>query len=342
MELIEIKDLNSDAWNDMICGFSTSAIFHTSHWLDFVEKTQKGIRVILKIREKNDTIGYFVGVIIKKGPFSILGSPLTGWTTQFMGPVVRDSFPQELFLDALETYCRSVGIHQIELSAPILRPDILLKHRFKCRRDVTPIVNLSVDEQVMWKKLKSKSCRYEIRKALKKGVRVEETDDPKIIDRFYDQLIEVFAKQSLVPTYGRDRVKYLFECLKPKDMLICLEAKYKKKVIGTALFPHDDHWVYYWGGASDFAHRALSPNELIQWTLMKIAAKRGIGKYDMYGGDNRFKLKFGAEVKDVYFWVKSFNPLAGFARDSYQQLFNVRQRVTGSLKRLHRTKIQDG
>lgn len=333
MEFVEIGECRADSWNDMIRGFSTSAIFHTSYWLEFVEKTQKGSRVILNIKEKDETIGYFVGVIIRKGPFNILGSPLTGWTTQFMGPIVNDDFPQEPFLDALENYCRSIGIHQIELSAPILRPDILLKHGFSCRRDVTPIVNLSADEQSMWKKLKSKSCRYEIRKALKKGVRVEETDNPEIVDRFYDQLIQVFRKQSLVPTYGRDRVKHLFECLKPRDMLICLEAKYKERVIGTGLFPHDDRWVYYWGGASDFTYRALSPNELIQWNLMKIAANRGIKKYDMYGGDNHFKLKFGAEVKDLYFWVKSFNPLAGFARNSYRQLFNVRQRIGGSLRK---------
>ena len=75
---------------------------------------------------------------------------------------------------------------------------------------------------------------------------------------------------------------------------------------------------------------------------MKIAAKRGIKEYDMYGGDNNFKLKFGAEVKDVYSWVKSFNPLADFARNSYQQLFKVRQRIAGSLRKRHQTKIQDG
>lgn len=334
MELLPLENMDWESWDELITPFDTTALFHRSAWLEFVEKTQGVRRLFLEIRTSGGTVGFFVGFIIRKGPFKILGSPLTGWTTQFMGPVVRNDFSQTEFLQALETYCIGTGIDQLEISNPILKPDSMLSSGFKCRKDVTPILYLTPDEDVMWRKLEAKSCRYKIRKAIKNGLFVEDTDDPAIIDQYYDHLVKVFVRQGLMPTYSRDVVRTLFECLRKRNMLFALRAKKNDKVIATAFFPHDDYCVYYWGGSSDFEFRALCPNELIQWSMIKMATQSGIKKYDMYGGRNPFKLKFGADLFDVQHWVKSYNPIADIARSLYGSLFSLRQRISGSIRRL--------
>ncbi len=333
MKLKLMNNIDWKSWDEYISGFDTSVIFHKEAWLRFLEYTQKAEKHILEIREKGELIGYFAGLMVKKGPFKILGSPLIGWTTESMGPIVNKGFDQESFLEKMERHCKQTGIDHLEISSPILKPSIMEAKGFQMRKNVTPIVKLSPDQEIMWKKLKKKSCRYPIKKAEKSGVKVEETHKPEIIDEFYNQLIEVFARRGLVPTYSRDRVMHLFNCLGEKDMLFALKAKYDHKVIATGLFPHDENTVYYWGGASYAEFRPFCPNELIQWTLMKMAAVRGIKEYNMYGGDNTFKMKFGAELNDIYHWYKSYNPLARAARVLYQSHFRMLQRVKGAARK---------
>lgn len=331
MNCIPIDRPSQEEWDAIISKFDTKALFHGSPWLEFLEKAQNGRAVFLEILEGSTCVGYFVGLIVKKGPFKILGSPLRGWTTQFMGPIIDSNFSQHRFLVALDEYCSKTGIDQLEFSSPRLEPTTVSKHGFECRRDVTPILDLRTDKETLWKILKPKSCRYEIRKALKNNVTVKDTDDPAVVDRYYNQLVMVFAKQGLIPTYPLNTVKALFESLRKREMLFCLEAKYKDRTIATGIFPHDNESIYYWGGASDPAYRGISPNELIQWTLIKMALEKGIKKYDMYGGDNPFKLKFGCELKEVLYWFKSFNKLAKFSRKIYEYRFNTRQKIFGAI-----------
>ncbi|HGE72059.1 TPA: GNAT family N-acetyltransferase, partial [Candidatus Poribacteria bacterium] len=175
-----------------------------------------------------------------------------------------------------------------------------------------------------------------INKALKNGLTVECENHPQFINEYYKQLIEVFANKGLVPTYGLARVQTLFDCLNEQDLLFTLQVKYNSKIIATGLFPHDNHYVYYWGGASYSEFRNFYPNELIQWTLMKMAAKRGITKYHMGGGNNPFKTKWGGELIDTYHWYKSYNPLAKIARSTYQWQFRTFQKIRGLIRKYAR------
>ena len=52
------------------------------------------------------------------------------------------------------------------------------------------------------------------------------------------------------------------------------------RIIATGLFPHDHRTVYFWGGASRIDSWKYSPNDLLQWTVMEIAAQRGLTIYN--------------------------------------------------------------
>ena len=56
--------------------------------------------------------------------------------------------------------------------------------------------------------------RQKIRKALRGGLRVDDTTDPQFADEFHANLTETFARQGIGPTYGVERVRQLIESLR--------------------------------------------------------------------------------------------------------------------------------
>lgn len=236
MKLELIEDIHPDNWDKLIAHFDSKVVFHQSGWLNFLKETQRGKIVRFKILDNGKIEGYFAGLIIKKGPIKILGSPLRGWITDYMGPIVNEGFDCEKFLNALDDICRQKGIHHIELCNPFLDRDIMYKRGFSITKKITYIVPLSSDENQMWKKLHRTSCRKAINKAIRNGLIVEEKYDSDFINEFYRELQEVFAKQGLVPTYNIERVKALFKNLKPES-LFALQVKYDDKIIATGIFP---------------------------------------------------------------------------------------------------------
>jgi len=333
MELKLIEKIEHVEWDRIISSFDSKGLFHQSAWLDFIEKSQRCKRILLKIEESNKVIGYFPCFILRKGPFKILGSPLIGWSTEFMGPIVNKDFNLENFLNALDKYCKFQKIDHLEISNPVFNPEIMKSKGFQCRKGVTYIVVLSPEEEFMWKNLKQKSCRWAINKAIKNNLIVEDTNNPGIIEEYYKQLMEVFGKKKLVPTYTIERAKTLFECLKKQNLLLALQVKYKNEIIATGLFPYDDRCIYFWGGASWSKFHHLCPNELLHWTVITMAAKKGISKYDM-GGGGKFKSKFGGKLTVTYHWYKSYNPLAKIGRTIYQHQFRILQKMKGFIQKI--------
>ena len=60
-------------------------VFQTPEWVSFVAETQKAEPVLAVLKEGNETLGYFTGLIIRKFGLKILGSPFRGWSTPYMG-----------------------------------------------------------------------------------------------------------------------------------------------------------------------------------------------------------------------------------------------------------------
>ena len=125
---------------------------------------------------------------------------------------------------------------------------------------------------------------------------VVEASDLEFADEYYDQLQEVFAKQSLSPTYGVEVVRALIEHVHPSGHLLLLKALSPEgKCIATGIFPGMNRTAYFWGGASWRSHQILRPNEALFWHAMLYWKSRGITTFDLGAGD--YKRKYG--VRDV-------------------------------------------
>jgi len=312
MELERIDSFEPQSWDREVSQLETGLIFHHSAWLDYLQQAFKWKLLTFRAIEGGTTVGLFTGLLQKKGPFTILGSPLPGTLTDYLGPALDQKAGVEEFLAALERMCRRQGIDLVQLGHPALQPDLMAREGFTAYNGELLEIPLSAEPEEMWANLKGK-CRNRIRKAQKSGLEVVDGDEPELIDDYYRQHTEVFARQNLPPKYPLQVVRALHGSLKPRDMLFCLRVRQGPRTIATGLFPHDHKFAFSFGIASYEADRHLCPNELLYWTAMCLAGQRGIrslaigGHYKSDPATTRFKEKFNARSVPFQRFTKAYS-----------------------------------
>jgi len=328
----ERVDMDPGTWSAEIAQCPEHTVFQTPQWLSFVAKTQHAEPVIAALKEGQQTVGYFAGLIVRKFGLRILGSPLAGWTTAYMGLCLAAPAPRLMAFEALIRFAfEDLRCVHFEFMDRSLTLEDLNSLGFGHRIFAGFEIDLTPSEEQIFAKM-SKSCRWTIRKAERNGVNVEEAHDLGFADDYYAQLKDVFAKQSLVPTYTVDRVKELIQQVHPSGMLLLLRARDPEgRCIATGLFPATNQTMYFWGGASWRQHQRLFPNEAIQWYAMKYWKSHGIRAYDM-GGSGEYKRKYGGGEIYVPWFRKSKYRSVSHMRDIAQQLVRSRQRLSGKWK----------
>ncbi len=309
-------------------------IFQTPAWLAFLSKTQHGELVVAALKEDRRTIGYFTGLIVQKFGLRILGSPFPGWSTDYMGFALSGRADRRQAVRALIEFAfKKLGCVHLEMMDRNLAVRDLdglgVQHRVYRGFEI----DLTPNEDELFSNMTS-ACRRCIRKAEKEGVSVEEAHDLEFVEEYYAQLKDVFAKQSLVPTYDIERVRQLIRHMDPTGHLLLLRARDRQgRCIATGIFPHMYGAMYFWGGASWRHSQSLRPNEALQWEAMKIGKRKGIRIYDM-GGGREYKRKYGGKEIAVPWFRKSKYPWIRYMRDMAEQSHKVRQHCIGRVDRL--------
>jgi SAM-dependent methyltransferase len=323
----------AERWDDLVRLYETRELFHRRTWLNYLAESRGAEIRLWRIRSEGTEIGYFCAGLLKKGPFKILGSPLRGWGTNSMGPVVHRDVDQDELLDALDELCRDQAIAMAELEHPLFGEQCFRAHGYDPMGSGTYLVDLRPGPDALWRTLHG-TCRNRIRKARKLGLRAELTRDPAVVDEFYDQYRDVLRRKGLVPPYPRDTALQLRKHLDAADLLFAVRVRDRNdRTLATGLFPHDERTVYFWGGAS--VHDALDscPNDLLHWHLICQAAERGLRLYNMCG-DGRFKGKFGGAHVSVTRWRKYYRPGARLAHRAYELYLQAWLGVRGRFARL--------
>lgn len=285
-------ELNDDA----LATYDDHTLFQTRGWLNFVAQTQNADIVTADVRDAHgSTVGRFTGLVVRRFGMRILGSPLPGWTTSYMGFNMEHGASRRAALVALKRFAfDDLGCVHIEIADRHADPRDLISEgfRFEQRRFSGYEVDLRDGPEAVFANMSS-NRRNKIRKAKRLGVHVEETADPSFAAEYYDQLCDVFAKQRLVPTYGVQRVRALIEHLHPTGRLLLLRARDPEgRCIATGIFPAANHTMYFWGGASWRDGQHFRPNEAIQWYAMQHWIERGVQRYDMCGR-GKYKEQYG-------------------------------------------------
>ena len=308
-------------------------VFQTREWLQFVHATQKATPVVAAVRDGNDTVGYFTGLVVRKFGIKVLGSPFPGWTTSYMGFNLRPGVSRREALAALPEFAFGrLGCMHFEFMDRQCTTEDYRALGWEYRMIGTFEVDLTADEKVIFHRMSQKSCRWAVGKAAKSGVVIAEAPAEGFAEDYHAMLLDVFAKQGLVPTYDLERVRQLIRHVHPTGRLLLLRARSPDGTsIATGIFPALGTTMTFWGGASWRQYQKLQPNEAVIWHAMRYWKERGIEIFDMCGG-GEYKRKYGGR-RIVIPWARlSRFRIFSRARRAAAKAFWYRWKLIGYLR----------
>jgi CelD/BcsL family acetyltransferase involved in cellulose biosynthesis len=314
------------SWDGLVARFDDHTVFHTLPWLQAVA-AEHGLRVeLVQVRDAARCLAVWPCLMQRRGPFRILGSPLPGWSTPYLGPLIA---PDADVHAVLETFLRRSSLRRWSyMCCRVFDRDWdvdLERHGFS-RGHREP-------EEALWADLKG-SCRSRVRKARRLGLTVRDEPNLGFIDEFWSMAREVFAKYGIEPNYSRTLLAGACGRLREAGRLLVLSAFREETRIGTLILPHDDHCMYYWAGAAFDAHRALPYGNLLHWEAMMRARSMGLRTYDFVnvsdnGGGGQFKRSFGpARVAVATHWEASRSKLIAALKERYKARLLRRRRLS--------------
>jgi hypothetical protein len=313
-------------------GFADRTIFQTREWLQFVRETQRARIVLCELTDGGVTVGYFAGLVFSRFGVRILGSSFPGWTTPYMGFNLLNGLSRRDALAAIEfTAWDTLKCLHMEVSDPYFAVDDGKDAGFSCESYASYRTDLTQAEDKLFSNMDS-ACRRCVRKAEKSGVTIEEAHDLNFADEYYEQLKDVFAKQTLVPTYPVERVRALVRNLGPTGRILLVRARDSQgNCIATGIFPGFNKIAEFWGNASFRSSQNLRPNEAIHWYAMNYWKRRGAEIYD-WGGEGTYKEKYGCVPYRVPWFTKSRFGFISKLRAQAKAMFERKQRFEGWLQ----------
>ena len=329
--ILERLDPNQVDW-ERLDAFSDRVVFQTREWVEFVSACQGAEPVFASLKDRGSTAGYFTGLVARRYGISILGSPMPGWTTSFMGFNLEDGVSRRDAAEALVDFAfGSLGCRHLELRDR----DLLDSDVEGLGYEHTPWTGLEVDlrrpEEEIWAGMQGR-CRTAIRKAERSGVVIEEASDIEFAADCYSQLRDVFAKQSLVPPYDAERIRALIRHVHPSGRLLLLRARNPAgDCVATGIFPAMNRSMHFLVGASWRNQQHLNPNEALTWYAMRYWRDRGIETCDL-GGYMSYKRKWGGREFSVPWLRKSRSRSIAVMRNVAQAAFATRQGLSGRVR----------
>jgi hypothetical protein len=326
-----LLNLNEVPWQ-ALDAFGDRTVFQTREWLDFISESQGARPVVAELRAAGDVAGYFTGLTVERLGVRILGSSFPGWTTPYIGFNLVEGASRKEALDAIERLAfgelKCLHMEVSDRHFTIEDGESLgFLHKFYDSYET----DLRKAEGDIFGAMNS-ACRRCIRKAEKSGVLVREAHDLEFADEYYEQLKDVFEKQTLVPTYGVERVRALIKHLEPTGRLLLVRALSPEgKCIGTGIYPALNKVAEFWGNASFRSMQLLRPNETLHWYAMRYWKARGVEVFD-WGGGGTYKQKYGPSPVAVPWFYKSRYKILGVMRDKAKDLVRLKQQLLGRLR----------
>jgi len=316
-------------WDGRIADFPQKRIFHESVWLRFLEKDQRGRAVVIRLTDAGGVEqALWPGVVVRKGPVRIFGSPLRGWGTVTMGPLYHGEDSRGL-LAAAEAALAKAGIHHWEFVSERLPTEEAQERGYRLERSPTHRIPLDPDEGRMWAHIQQR-CRTSTRKAVKNGLTGRMVEDGRFLEDLYRMVAEIFARQKTTPSYDLARLQRLWNALYPHGKCFGIEILFQEEVIAAGLFLSAGRQVYAWSEASDSKFNSLGPNNLLYWEAMRRSAVLGATHLHLPGAPGssigKFKASFNPDILDYPFWILDRSRLLRWGRRLYKEMAGWRAR----------------
>ena len=328
---IMISEVGNEQWDDLLAEFPNATLFHTLAWQRIMRAAGAARIHLLQAQCEGECTALWPCQEMRKGPLRVLGSPLPGMSSAYMGPLFKPSADKRAILDAFfqtDYFSKPAFFAVKSLTAEDI--DLSAYGFEKVLEFDTYCVDLTLSQEAIWDNFKSE-CRSRIRKAEKLGLEVREETDDSFADDYWAMSIETFARTHIQPTFSQGFVEEMWRHLRSEGHLRVLSAWLNDERVGTLVLPFDGHTMYYWGGASYRRFRGLPAHNLLHWEAMKLAQELGLERYDFVstlGGAGRFKSTFGPErVHSSTHWERTRSGLVAALKRGYESYLYMRQRM---------------
>jgi peptidoglycan pentaglycine glycine transferase (the first glycine) len=191
----------------------------------------------------------------------------------------------------------------------------------------TVLVDLTPDEQVILKRMKSKT-RYNIRLAQRKGVQVRDGMEQDV--QAFTRLMAITADRNDFGVHAPDYYERAYALLAPSGAARLFIATYQDRPIAGVMAFACGHKSWYMYGASGDEHRDRMPNYALQWAAIRWAKGRGCHTYDLYGVPDQDKETLEAHFTErsdglwgVYRFKRGFGGRLERSVGAYDAVYNA-------------------
>jgi hypothetical protein len=327
-ELIPLEQFQD--WDRHIAAYPQKRIFHESAWLKFLALDHRGEAKVLRVTTRSgEERALWPGLVVRKGPVRIFGSPLRGWGTPVMGPLFHDADASAL-LPAAEAAFARARIHHWEFVSDALPRQGSEISGYRYETSDTHRIALHTDESKMWASVQQR-CRTAVRKAAKNGLSCHLAQDAKFLEPMFGFVQAIFARKKTTVSYDLGRLQRLWEIMHPLGKAIGLEVRLGDQLAAAGLFIFDDRQAFAWSEASNAAFNPLGPNNLLYWEAMRHFGVRGNSYLHLPGAAGspigKFKASFNPEVLSYPFWIRDSHRLLRWGRRAYQELYLLQAKL---------------
>jgi len=174
--------------------------------------------------------------------------------------------------------------------------------------ETTWLLDITKSEDEIMKEMK-KTHRNLIRRAEKEGVEIIKSADEKYLKAFYEIHKETVRRHKFTP-FSYEYIKSEVDAFKDDSQIEIFSAKYKDKIISSAIIVFYGDQAFYHHGASSSEYNKIPSSYLNLWEAIKEAKKRGCKIFNFYGivenkpnhpwnGLSKFKMAFGGYKKEL-------------------------------------------
>lgn len=274
---------NKQNWEEFLLNSEESSFLQSWSWGEFNEKLGKKI-FRLAFEEEGKIIGACLAIIeaAKRGKHLVIpGGPIIDWSKKEL----VETFFREIKNIARQNSCVFIRIRP-QLPESQSNKNIFSGHGFKdalvhLHAELTSVLDLTPTQDQLLSRMR-KSTRYEIKKALAQNIRVEKSDDPKKIKRFYKIQLETAKRHNFVP-FSYDYLFNQFRIFAKHNAVLLYEAYYEDALLAQAFIIFYNREAVYHYGTGTSEGRKYPGAYLIQWEAIKEAQKRGFRKYNFWG-----------------------------------------------------------
>lgn len=303
MRVLTFKDIDRNEWSRLVASSTTGTWFQSLEAYEFYASMPELFKpfafgVTNEERLRGVCVGY---VTVEK---NALKQMLTRRAIIIGGPCLADDCADYEVMELLRAVRKQLADEAIYIECRNFNDYSQWRNAFEAEGfSYVPHLNFHVDctdKEAMDGKL-SENRKRQIKKAVKSGIEIVETQSEQEIADWYDILLHLYQTRVKTPLFPLSFFIEFYRQGLGKYLLV----KYEGKVIGGIMCPIlEGRCIYEWFVCGmDTEYRNQNPSVMATYAAMEYGNAHGLARFDFMGagkpnepyGVREFKARFGGE-----------------------------------------------